>query len=95
MSAAGASGGAAAAAVVIQAIRASGVLVRVEPDEFLKIVGRIETPLVITAQGWFFRTSYAYMTSYKGLAFYARSQVPLRLPRDAELVAARRFWMPG
>lgn len=96
MSAAGgAAGAAAAAAAIAQAIKASGVLVRVEPDEFIKIAGRTKAPLVIAAKGGFFRTYYAYLTSYKGLAFYAWSRGPLQLPADTELVYARRIWIPG
>lgn len=92
---AGAAAGAAAAAAIAQAIKASGVLVRVEPDEFIKIVGRTKAPLVIAAKGGFFRTYYAYLTSYKGLAFYARSSLPLQLPADTEFVAASGIWVPG
>lgn len=95
MSAGGAAAGAAAAAAIAQAIKASGVLVRVEPDEFIKIVRRTKAPLVIAAKGGLFRTYYAYLTSYKGLAFYARSSIPLQLPSDTELVSARGIWIPG
>jgi hypothetical protein len=41
--------GAAAAAAIAQAIKASGVLVRVEPREFSKILNRVKDPLVVTA----------------------------------------------
>jgi hypothetical protein len=95
MSAGGAAAGAAAAAAIAQAIKASGVLVRVEPDEFIKIAGRTKAPLVVAAKGGFLRTYYAYLTSYKGLAFYARSSVALQLPADAELVYAGGIWIPG
>jgi hypothetical protein len=95
MSAAAGAGAAVAAAAIAQAIKASGVLVRVEPDEFIKIAGRTKAPLVIAAKGGFFRTYYTYLTSYKGFAFYARSKVPLQLPRDTELVGARGIWIPG
>jgi len=83
MAAGAAAGGAAAAAAAIaQAIRASGVLVRVEPREFEAIVGRTKAPLVVTATGGLFTTNYQYLTSYKGLAFFTYSEAPVPLPGD-------------
>ncbi len=63
-------GAAAAAAVIAQAIRAMGVIVRIEPNEFERILARQDSPLVVTAQGGIFSTTYQYLTSYKGLAFF-------------------------
>ena len=56
---AGAAGGAAAsaAAAIAQAIKASGVLVRVEPGHFLGILQRQQGSLVVHATGWFFGTN--------------------------------------
>jgi ABC-type branched-subunit amino acid transport system substrate-binding protein len=90
-----AAGAAAAAAAVAQAIKASGVLVRMEPDEFLKILRRVENPLVVVAKGWFFNRGYQYLTSYKGLAFLTKSPDPLMLPANVEIVQAGRIWTPG
>jgi hypothetical protein len=93
---AGASGGAAAAAAAAgQAIKASGVIVRVEPDDFLRILGRAQQPLVVHATGGFFSTTYQYLSSYKGLAFYTKAAAPLDLPGGCELVLARKIWIPG
>jgi hypothetical protein len=87
-------GGAAAAAAVIQAIRASGVLVEVEPEDFLTIVGRSESPLVVVAEPRWYSPRFKYLASHKGLAFYTKSRVPLDLPRRADIVAARSIWTP-
>lgn len=86
---------AAAAAAIAEAIKASGAIVRVEPAEFLKIVGRAESPLVVTAEGGFIGTNYQYLTSYKGLAFFTKSPEPLILPGDAEQIVAGKIWIPG
>jgi hypothetical protein len=72
--AAGAAAGAAAAAAIAEAIKASGVLVRVKPTQFEAIVGRSQAPLVVTSTGRVFSTRYQYLTSYKGLA---SSRIPL------------------
>lgn len=90
-----AAGAGAAAAAIAQAIKASGVVVRVDPPEFLKIVGRTPEPLVVTARGGFLGRRYRYLTSYKGLAFHTSSVEPLPLPANAEVVAAKSIWTPG
>lgn len=91
----GAAGAAAAtaAAAIAQAIKASGAIVRVEPDEFVKLAQRAENPLVVTAKA--FWGGFSYLMSYKGLAFYAKSKEPLRLPAEAELVLAKKIWVPS
>ena len=86
---------AAHAAAIAQAIKASGVLVRLEPTEFLKILGRQDEPLVVLAHGGFFRSSWQYLTSYKGLAFFTKSAEQLLLPGRAQIVAAASIWIPG
>ena len=90
----GAAAGAAAAAIAL-AVKASGTIVRVEPDEFGRILARQPSLLVVTAEGGFFSTKYQYLTSYKGLAFFTKSGVPLSLPDGTEVVAARKIWIPG
>jgi hypothetical protein len=92
---AGAGAGASAAAAIAQAIKASGVLVRIAPEEFMALLGRMDAPLVVTSETRFFGTTYKYLTSYKGLAFYAKSSRPLQLPATAECVIAGKIWVPA
>jgi hypothetical protein len=56
-------GAAAAAAAIANAIKASGVLVRVEPEEFAKILRLAKEPLIVLAKGGFFGKNYQYLTS--------------------------------
>jgi len=91
--AAGAAG--AAAAAIAQAIKASGVLIRVAPEEFSKIVNRAKDPLIVMAEGGIFRKHYQYLAAYKGLTFFTKSGTPLSLPAGTELVASSRIWIPG
>jgi hypothetical protein len=95
MSAGAAGAAGAAAAAVVQAIKASGVIVCVEPDEFLGIVQRQPGLLVVRATGGFFSTNYKYLTSYKGQAFFTKTTAPLDLPPGIELVKAKGIWVPG
>jgi hypothetical protein len=92
MSAAG--GTVAAMAAIANAIKASGVVVNVKPEDFAAIVTRTERPLVVTSEGGFFSTSYKYLTSYKGLAFYTKARAPLALPAGAEIVRAQGISIP-
>lgn len=90
-----AAGGAAAAAAIANAIKASGVLVRLEPEEFSKILARVKDPLVVIAEGGVFSTNYQYLLSYRGLAFFTKSKVSLMLPAGTEVVTARGINIPG
>jgi len=50
---------------------------------------------VVYAQGGFFSTSYQYLVSYKGLVFFTKSSDQILLPRDTELISAKKIWIPG
>ena len=90
-----AAAGAAAAAAIANAIKASGVVVRVTPADFHTILLKIERPLVVYAEGGFFSTSYQYLVSYKGFAFFTRAPEPILLPGEVETIVAKRIWTPG
>jgi hypothetical protein len=85
----------AAAAAIAQAIRASGVLVKLTPEEFSKVLNRVKDPLVVVAEGGVFNTNYQYLVSYKGLAFFTKAPEPLMLPAGTELLTAESIWIPG
>ena len=91
----GATAGAAAAAAIAQAIKASGVLVQVEPEDFAILIKGLPDPLVVHAQGGFFKANYRYLTSYKGLAFHTISPEPLDLHAGVELIRAKAISIPG
>lgn len=90
-----AAGAGAAAAAIAQAVRASGVIVRLEPTEFLKVAARAKELVVVTATGGVFNKNYQYLMAYKGLAFFTRSTAPLDLPASAEMITAKSIWVPG
>jgi hypothetical protein len=86
--------GAAAAAAAINALKAMGVVVRVEPQDFLRIVQRVPDALVVHSPQKFFGTRHYYLVSYKGLAFCTKSPEELRLPGSVEIVRARSIYLP-
>jgi len=95
MSMTGASGGAAAAGyIVAQAIKASGVIVRVNSNDFMTILRKNDKPLVVLAKGGFLSANYKYLTSYKGLAFFTKSKEPLLLNSNVEVIEAKKIWIP-
>jgi len=83
-----------AAAAIANAIKASGVIVRVDPVEFQKILNKIERPLVVCAEGGIFSTKYRYLVSYKGLAFFTKANAQIVLPSGAETIVATKIWVP-
>ncbi len=84
-----------AIAAIAQAIRASGVLVRVSPEDFQKILRKAEQPLVIQAKSSsFFSLRNQYLTSYKGFAFFTKSAIEIVLPAETETILAKKIWIP-
>ena len=90
-----ASASAAAAAAIAQAIKASGVIVRVSQEDFENILNKTDKPIVICATGGFISTNYQYLTSYKGFAFFTKCPAPLMFSPKVETIAAAKIWIPG
>ena len=86
---------AARAAAIAQAIKASGAIVRVERDDFLNILSKSQKPLVVMAKGGFLKANYQYLTAYKGLVFFTKSDTELQLSGNTELVLSSKIWIPG
>ncbi len=86
---------AAIAAAIANAIKASGAIVRVEPDDFLKIAAKVNNPLIVVAEGGWMRKHYQYLTSYKGLIFFTKSPQPISLGLNAEIIRAGTIWVPN
>lgn len=78
----------------LNAIRAFGVVVRMEPAEWLALVGRQERPLVVVSFGGVFRKRMRYLTTYRGLAFYTESAEDLTLPTTVERIDAAKLVLP-
>jgi len=85
---------AAMAAAIANAVKASGLVVKVEPVDFLAILGRMDEPLVVVGQGGYFRKHAQYLTSYKGFGFYTKSDNALILPSRTEVISAKSISFP-
>lgn len=86
---------AAAYAAIAQAVKASGAIVRVQPEDFMLIISKVKDPLVVVAKGGTFKANYQYLTGYKGLSFYTKSSAPLMLPGSAEVIESKQIWIPA
>ena len=91
---AAAAGASAGAAAIAKATRAAGIFIHVEPPDFLSVITREPQMLVVHAVGGLLTTSYQYLTSYRGLAFYTTATSPLPLPKGVEVIEAKRIWIP-
>lgn len=89
-----ANGGAAgAAAAIANALKAMGVVVAVEPAEFLQILGRCEQPMVVHSPRAFL-TKHKYLTSYRGFCFFTQSGEELLIPLSVEIVESKKIFVP-
>jgi len=92
----GAVSGAAAAhqQKIANAVKASGAIVKVDPEEFEKILLKIDKALVVIAEGGFIGRDFRYLTSYKGLIFYTKTKTALMLDSRIEVIEAEKIWVP-
>ena len=84
----------AAHAVMVNALKASGVVVRLEVADWLKILERTDRPLVVVGTGGVFKKHNQYLTSYRGLAFFTTSKDTIVLPPRCEIVRAKTISIP-
>lgn len=83
-----------AGAKIANAIKASGVVIRVDPGDFRRILERAGNALVVHAEGGVFSTSYRYLLSYRGFVFHTKSREPISLPGRVETVRAAKVLVP-
>lgn len=86
---------AAAVAAIAAATKASGAIVRMTAEEFKKILNKRTDPVIVVAVGGVFKKKHQYLTNYKGLFFYTESPEALMLPGKAEVILAKKIWIPG
>jgi hypothetical protein len=81
-------------ATVLSGLRATGPVVRVEPQVFAALVARSPTCLVVAATGRRMRANQ-YLTSYRGLQFTTSSRTELDLPRSVEVIRVKSLNLPA
>lgn len=86
----------AAGFVAVQAMNANkamGSIITVEPEQFLDILGKTEKPLVVHSPSGIL-TKNKYITSYKGLVFFTKTKDQLLIPAAAEIINAKKISVP-
>ncbi|HYV20971.1 MAG TPA: hypothetical protein VFC25_18300 [Verrucomicrobiae bacterium] len=83
-----------AVAAAIQAVRASGAIVNVLPDEFQRLLEQNVQGLLVHTQAKYFTRRHRYLMGYRGLAFYTATREPLRLPRTVQVIEAKKIRVP-
>lgn len=91
----GATVAAAAAAAIANAIKAHGGIIKLNRDEYIKLLNKADKPLVAFAIGGFFGKNYQYLFNYKGLFFFCKTNEAIRLPGTVEVVMCQKIWIPG
>jgi hypothetical protein len=84
----------AAAAARAKAIKASGVVVWISPEDSQALLLRTKDALVVHAEGGLFSHKHRSLVSYKGLAFFTKAVEPIRLPASVEVITASKIWVP-
>ena len=87
-------GGAAVAAAIANAIKASGAIVKLKEEDFIKIISRADNPVIVASKGGFLKKEFDYLAAYKGFIFYVRSKEELNLPGNPEIISAQQIWIP-
>jgi hypothetical protein len=85
----------AAAAAIAQAVKASGAIVKIAPEDFRNLLQRSREPLVVVSREWVFGRKFRYLMGYKGLVFFTSSKEEIGLPSGVEVVEAEKIWIPG
>lgn len=91
---AGGAGGAAAYQIMANATKASGAIVKVEPDVFEQLIQKQQNGLVVFNEGGILSSSFKYLMNYKGIFFFTKTKMPLILPGNMEVVKTKKIWMP-
>ncbi len=91
---AGAVGAAGYYAAIANAVKAMGSIIKLDPDEFQRVLVLADSPLVVIAAGGVFTKWYKYVFSFKGLTFYCKSKTELMLPGGAQIIKARKISIP-
>ncbi len=76
---------------VANADSATGPIITMEPEEFDKVIQKLQDLLVIYAKGGFMQAKYKYLFSHKGLYFFTKSNEPLSFPSSTQFIFAKKI----
>lgn len=94
MSTAGAGAAAGHYAAMANAVKAIGSIIKLDTEEFQRVLSLVDNPLIVTAEGRVFSRWYKYIFSFRGLTFYCKSNTELMLPGGVQIIRARKISIP-
>jgi len=80
---------------VQNAIKMNGVFVKIEAQDFLRLINEQENLLIVHSKAGIFSNQYLYLTSYKGFIFYCKSKEQLPLPGKHEKIFSTNVSLPN
>ena len=87
--------GAQAYAAMVNAIRASGAIVEVEPEALEQLVAKEKDPIVIFSEPGFLSKKFTFLINHKGFFFYTKTERHLSFPSDCEMIKSKKIWVPN
>jgi hypothetical protein len=105
MPVASAGGGSRAESLFLRSTRGIGTIIRINENDFLTLVSRCESPLVLTSRkgSWsfayepledIFRVKHRYLMPYKGIVFCTKTKEPLSFSKTVELIELESMILP-
>jgi len=84
-----------AANAVANAVKASGAIIKLKSEEFARILSKTTDPLIIVSVYGYKQRKTRYLLSWKGFIFFCETTEQMILPNGAEIVTAKKIWVPG
>ena len=76
------------------ALKACGSIISLDEVEFERLLEKTPKPMVVLSVGRGMNPARKYLTSYRGLTFYCRTKKEVLVPKDAEVVRAKKISVP-
>ena len=76
------------------ALKACGSIISLDETEFERLLEKTAKPTVVLAVGRGMNPARKYLTSYRGLTFYCKTKKDVLIPKDAEVVRAKKMSIP-
>lgn len=77
-----------------QALKMNGAFIKLTAEDFQNLLNRNENLAVVLSKASFFKTTYTYVTSHKGLIFYCKNDEQLSVPSKHELINSSSISLP-
>lgn len=77
-----------------QALKMNGAFIKLTPEDFQNLLNRNENLAVAVSKASFFKTTYTYVTSHKGLIFYCKHNEQLSIPSKHETINTSSISLP-